>query len=221
MKNLKYQLQNCNLPQVFYNLRDKHKETDSNPEDVKINDIVFTYMKMIYELIDKIDIADPENQYTLYVDLVESKDDMFSDEDYIDVKIKNDKFVEHYPTDKEAWGGKSDDKNDCPDGHYNVNWDGYQEFFAISGTEREKYLLNDIIVTKEAENHILDQPYIYNSDLDDYIVAEILWELSFYGIMEDKCKNLWDEIKEEVDNIKEDDYLTEEETKQLFENDEK
>jgi hypothetical protein len=218
MKNLKYQLQNCNLSQVFFHLRDKHAETDSNPESVKINDIIFTYMKMIYELIDKIDAADLDDQYTLYVDLVTSDNDPFTDEDYIDVKVLNGKFIERPPTDKSPWGGDSDNKDDHPDDdYYNVNWDGYQEFFAISGTDREKYLLRDIIVTNGVRPFITQEEYletgktIFEDEVDDYIVAEILWELSFYGIMEEKCKNVWDNIKKDVDNIKKDEYLTEHE----------
>jgi hypothetical protein len=213
MKNLKYQLTHCNLPQVFYYLRDKHKETDSKPEDVKINDIIFTYMRMIYELIEKIDIADPEDQYTLYVDLVKADDDILTDEDYIDVKIKNEKFVEPYPIGLKPWGGNEDYKNDCPDGHYNVNWYGYQEVYGITGIDRQKYLLNDIIITDAAREWILEEEFLEDCELDDYVFAEIVWELSFYGILEEKCQKIWNDIEEEID---EGEYLSWEETKEMF-----
>jgi hypothetical protein len=120
---------------------------------------------------------------------------VMSGEEYMDVSLLNPDYVCDYPDDGlKPWGGDDIEENDCPDGYYNVNWNGYQYHFGLGATPWAEISFAPICITKKAYE-LLDR------DLCK-IAAEIIYELTFYGYDEQKNKEFWDEMGERFDEIK-------------------
>lgn len=202
IKNLKHQLLNCNLLIVFNYLCEKQEVKASD-----INKYWLAYSEVILEMLKQ--TPDENKQETLYVELVKAEDDKFSDEDWIKVLEINKNYIKPFPNNLKLWGGKEDDENDCPEGHGNINWSGYQEHYALTGINRANYLLNDIEVDEKAWEFV--------NFCSEIIIAEILWEFTFSGFLEEDCNNFWDKLKNDVDNIKEDDLISWEDAKKYLE----
>lgn len=122
-----------------------------------------------------------DNGHELLVDYITDEDDS-----YIEVKQINPDFIKDPPKNLKQWGGKENDEFDCPDGYYNINWYGYQKFYAITGIERNKYAYSKIKLTDRLKNHVIDF---------ELIIAEIILVLTYEGILEKDSKLFWDNIK--------------------------
>lgn len=136
-------------------------------------------------------------QSTLFVEL--RKADVLNEEDYINVNIINPDFVTEPDADIKLgllpWGGNDEDRADCPEGHYNVNWRGFQRYYALSGLNRSEII--------EAPIEVSDEAYEYLERNFERIIAEIIYELTFYGYTEKSSTEFWDKLTAEADEIKE------------------
>jgi hypothetical protein len=206
MKSIKEQLIDGNLLNTYQYLFDMHNEKypDHNKVvETSINECVTSYSKTVNELIEFIEIADVENQDTVIIRLEE---DFFDKEKYICVSILSSKYVEEPPADKKSWGGNEEDKDDCPEGHYNINWYGYQKMYAMSGMQREKLLLNDVIVGDDVYEFLKNKG-ISEENYDDYLFAEFLFELTFQGYVQRRSEEFWNEMKDRSESETEQDYI--------------
>ena len=140
------------------------------------------YDKVIVELINK----PRAKAYSMHWLLKESIDP-FDKKPYADVCFLNPKYVAP-PKGTKPWGGKN-----APKGHYNCNLNKYNRTFAAGWTPWSKII--DTPIVNEA-NYPLEK-----------VVAEILWEMTFYGWTEEKVntnvKAITGKIKESVKEVKE------------------
>jgi hypothetical protein len=109
------------------------------------------------------------------------------DESYYHVDFLNPKYEEP-PQNYKPWGGTNP-----PDGHYNVNLNKYNKFFAIMGSNRNQLIDAPVIV---------DQSVIDTNITNEQIVAEILWEITFYGFSEKKTEKFLNNLKKRVNSAK-------------------
>lgn len=115
--------------------------------------------------------------------------DEINDEAFVDVSIKNLDYEGERPEGLRPWGGKPDDKHDAPEGYYNINYDNYHQCFGILFQDRKE---------------LIDAPVIDEVGLSDVeLVAQILWEITFYGFTEDQLKETQDEIVGSAEEAKE------------------
>lgn len=154
----------------------KHKEFGHSPQREG-------YKKVIESLIAK---PKPEEKHILIAEWVEDQE--YPKDSYFDISIKNPDFVKSPPLDSKWWGGSEDDEHDHPEGSYNCNWKGYIEKYAFIGNEREKFAYGSIEV---------DEKSWKKAGSWDIIVAEVIWELTFYGFEEGKCQRFFDSLKDD------------------------
>ena len=210
LKSLKHYLQNLPTKDIISYLINKHRDQIEEYEkdvDEKLKNYAAGYAAVIEELLS---FEPSEEQQT--IELVLVKNDFLNEyEDWVKVLIQNNDYVKEPPENLKIWGGK-EDENDCPDGHYNVNWRGYNKHYGISGLDRNKLLDNPIEIEQDAFE-FLDRRI-------EAVVGEILHELTFQGFLEEDCKEFWDEMNERVKNTKKEDYLSWDEVKKIFEEEE-
>ncbi len=136
--------------------------------------------------------------FPIVISFVLSEDDPFGGEDWFNVHYKNPNFIEESPKELKFWGGNFKDKNDCPEDHCNVNWDGYQKFYGISGEDLQNSLDTPVYVENEV---ILEK--LKN---EEEAVAHILWEFTSHGFTEKSVSKFWGKVKERVDEIDRGEY---------------
>jgi hypothetical protein len=137
------------------------------------------YSKVIAELKSK-----PSTRTFRFPILIRNSKDFFSKEKYIDVCFFNPRYVEPAKGLK-PWGG-----NKPPKGHYNINLDKHNKYFAFGYTTWSKVIDSKIIVEPKK--------------LKEWgCLAEILWELTFNGFTEKKNDEFFDFLKNRVKEVKE------------------
>jgi len=102
---------------------------------------------------------------------------------YIGVCFLNTKYVEP-PKGAKPWGGKNP-----PKGHYNCNLNKYNRTFAVGFTPWSKVIDTPVAIT--APKCSLEQA-----------VAEILWEMTFYGWSEERVNSQVDHINGKIKQAK-------------------
>jgi len=143
-------------------------------------------------------VNDTKEKTPVVIEFCSKEEEIHGDRDWFSVLCKNPNFIENPKDNLRAWGGKNEEKNDCPEGCYNVNWDGYQEFYCISGIDLQDdldcpvYFLNDITLEK--------------LKTEEEVVAHILWEFTFYGFTEKSVNEFWDETKRRIEEVDEEGY---------------
>lgn len=126
---------------------------------------------------------------------------------YFDVRLLNSRFVEEYPNDNNKyWGGKEEDKHDCPDGFYNINWYGYQKYYAIGWSNFESFVFEDVLVEEKCFE-------LLEHDIHK-VMAHITLELTFYGINQEERHKFEDKIKSRSNNTEK--FIDFEELKSKF-----
>lgn len=110
---------------------------------------------------------------TIIVLLNSEKPNYINDaDDYVDVLIENKDFVCDPPLYKKLWGGNSQEQFDCPEGYYNINWYGYNRYFAFYPSNDNVY--HQKIKLSEKAFDFLDQNI-------HKLMAAILYEDTFFG----------------------------------------
>jgi hypothetical protein len=110
------------------------------------------------------------------------------------VHILNKNFVEEPDYSKKMWGGNFEDKNDCPEGHININWDGYQKYYAVGWKDFQNIIFNEILIEDDCWEKI--DRNIHKA------MAEVTFELTFYGIESKERKMFDDKINDSLQDIK-------------------
>ena len=113
-------------------------------------------------------------------------------EEYLECHFINKKFEGHPQKDLKFWGGNGDDKNDCPEGHYNVNYNGYQEYFGMGMTDWDKLLDLNVVIRDNVPEDMTPEK----------IVGEIMWELTFNGFTQEKMVEFRDDLQQRSDDLK-------------------
>lgn len=126
--------------------------------------------------------------------LVKTTKDWFDQHEYADVCFLNHKYVAPRKGLK-PWGGTRG--KPIPKGHYNCNDNKHNRTFAMGWTPWSK---------------IIDTPVITEGYSNEQALAEILWELTFYGWTETKVnaqvKEIGSKAKEAVKEIKQGKCIT-------------
>jgi len=189
----------CDRSKVFDFILKKGDEGDSKNNTIEY--VTSAYSSTLDEMLKK---ELKESRYKIYVKmetdwhfnyLKENPDkkhitdtDDVKDYQYIDASLLNLDFEGHPDRSLEAWGGKSEDKNDCPEGCYNCNYEGYQEYYGIGNTSWGSLLNSEIVDTLNLSN--------------ENLLAEILWEITFYGFEEKEQTEFWDMLKDRAEESK-------------------
>lgn len=105
------------------------------------------------------------------------------DQSYIDVSLLNTNY-ETPPEGAKPWGGE-----DFPEGYYNVNLDKYNQHFAFGFGNWKRHINSEVI----------DKVGLSNTAL----LAEILWEMTFYGFDEEEQDQRLVELDRRIADYKE------------------
>ena len=187
-------LKSVNLSEVYRYLAEKDNSDENSSKNA--------YSKVVEKLISFTEVSTKTKilvnyKIDLMLDYLKNNPDKrtqydstdIEDYKYIDVSLTNPNF-EHLPDySLKPWGGSSDSKNDCPDGYYNVNYDGYQKFFAVGNVNWGEFSNMEVVSEIGVPDHV--------------IAAEILWELTFYGFSEKDQDEFWDGLKKSTQKMKE------------------
>jgi len=163
---------------VYEYLYKKDKSYIKKSERPTLEQVALSYSRVINELL-TLKYNTPDKM-SLYLHKVKS------DEVFIEVCLLNHNYE---PPEKglKPWGG-----DPVPAGHYNYNLDKHNKFFSIGPADWNKYI--DTPVINKVKNLSLEGQ-----------VAEILWELTFWGFtnkqVKQKGKNLEKTLKESIKQI--------------------
>lgn len=174
-------LQEVDYEKVFQYIAEK--------DAVDLTAIKESYSSVINEIMQ---IEECESAFPFYLSFVEANEN--SHKDYIDVSILNNKYVKPFPVSLRPWGGNNDEENDAPEGHYNVNWDGYHRTFGLGFGEWGKSIFGPVFVEDERVFALSNNPV--------KIVAEILYELTFHGLTQNAQALRLQELERRVADIK-------------------
>ena len=192
-KTIREVISSVNLNNIFTILANNHLEANEDKSfDEHFEECKKSYAATINELL-----AYPpcDNPHEVIVKLITEKWGDYVGETYMEFTIKNNDFIRDPEPNLEPWGG-GEDENDCPEGHYNCNWRGYQREYGIAGLDRAKFAWGKFILDDSVVNHDIEE-----------ILAEFLWELTFEGFLEKDSQKFWDDIKNDVDETSEDDWI--------------
>lgn len=113
------------------------------------------------------------------------------DDSFIDTCLRNKKF-EPFDESLKPWGGNYKDKNDAPDGYYNMNYENHNKFVSASFMPW-RVLIN---LEFEVNDGVGD---IVNTTED--LIAEFLYEITFDGYSESSYTKLKRSLKKQIRDI--------------------
>ena len=175
---LREALKSANLKKVFSLINKKDSRNIAACDRPSMEQTVSSYTKVVDELLSK-----PRARKYSMSWVVKESIDPFDKKKYADVCFKNPKYVAPAKGLK-PWGGKP------PEGYYNCNLNKHNEYFAAGMTAWSKLI--DTPILNEA-NYSLER-----------VVAEILWEMTFYGWTEKKVEQRTEEIGDLIKKSKKD-----------------
>lgn len=143
-----------------------------NP-DVDKNDTIAAYSKVITQLNSK---RKGRARMPIVVTNVQEDNDT-----YISVHLLNTRY-EAPAEGLKPWGGKP------PKGYYNCNLVKHTKTFGFGGGDWSQYINAKLIISNDISL--------------DVAVAEILWEITFYGYSEKQTKKFFSDLNKSVKNIK-------------------
>lgn len=162
----------------------------------KTEDDISTTKEYYQPVIEELKTYDaPNNPCELVFELYRDTDNELE----IAVSEINRNFKCDPPKDLRAWGGKADDINDCPDGFFNINYEGYWRVFGLTGEFREDYYYATVILSDDFKK---EYAFLSDSELHVLIVGEILFEITFYGQFKKDCKDTFASINDDVEEYK-------------------
>lgn len=178
---------NCNLMSVYTMLYHRHTNgnTPAHNNSYSYHDCLDAYKGVIIQMLLK-PIKKTKAAMPLYVSYQKEEYDG-SDESYYNVSFLNLKYEEP-PKNHKPWGGSNH-----PEGYYNCNLNKYNKFFAVIGSNWNQLINADVI---------LDQSAIDTNITNEQLVAEILWEITFFGFTEKKVKKFVDDINKSAKKVK-------------------
>jgi len=173
-------LERVNLSMVYEYIHKKDCENEYRKNTPVIKQVIDAYSSVVTELLSKPKV----NPYYMSW-LVKKEKDFFDKTPYIDVCFLNPKYVAPKKGLK-PWGCEKGEKP--PPGHYDCNCGKHNRTYAAGFVPWSK---------------IIDTPVIIKNNIS-YIqaVAELLWELTFYGWTEKKVNVNVKEIEVKLDKAK-------------------
>lgn len=175
-------LKTANLTATYQHINDKDNSYEGRPPiDVQIT--IDAYTKVVKELLGK--KKTKPFKYKFYVS--EDVDCFDKKQKHVNVSLFNPRYVAPAKGLK-PWGSSRGEK--VPEGYYNCNSNRHNKFFAFGSTKWSELIDTEIINTTQYSN--------------ERILAEILWELTFYGWSEKKVEQTWKGISKRVKEAKND-----------------
>jgi len=163
---LRESLMAADLDKVFILINKKDSNNYAACDRPSMEQTVGSYTKVVQELLSK-----PRVRAYKYPWLVQESLDPFNHKKYADVCYLNPSYVEPAEGLK-PWGGSKGKK--VPKGYYDANNSKCSRTFGVGFTPWSK---------------IIDTPIINEANYSlERVVAEILWEMTFYGWTEEKVK---------------------------------
>jgi hypothetical protein len=164
---LREALQKVNRMDVFRYIHKKDSKNIAKCDRPTFKQTEAAYTKVIDELLSK-----PKTKPYKLTWLVQESKDPFDNKPYADVCFLNPDYVEP-PKGAKPWGARNK-KDKVPAGHYNCNDDKYNKTFGAGF---------------ESWSKVIDTPIINEAGYPlEKLVAEMLWEITFYGWTEEKTK---------------------------------
>lgn len=176
---LREALQSVNLPQVYKLIYKKDLQNVAACDRHTLEECNASYERVVKELLSK-----PKTKAYTMPWLVRTSTDPFTKKKYVEVCFLNPKYVAPAKGLK-PWGGKNP-----PKGCYNINLNKHNRIFASGFTPWRKVIDTPIVI--EAKCSITKA------------VAEILWEMTFYGWTDASVKNKVEEIMGKINEAKND-----------------
>lgn len=162
---------------IFINNKDNSYE--GRPH-VSITQTIIAYSAVLNELLS----LEMTKAYR-YKFLVEEVTDLIDKTSYVDVSLLNPRYVAPTPGLK-PWGGGRGKK--VPPGYYNCNLAKHNRRFAIGPI---------------SWSTLIDTPVINRTSYcNEYVLGEILWELTFYGWSSKKVAMTWKTISDRLSKAK-------------------
>ena len=166
-------LASVDLAKVYKYINKKDSKSIVACDRPSMERTIDSYTRVVNELMQK----PKARKYSMSI-FVQESTDFFDKKKYADVCFLNPKYIAP-PKGLKPWGGKNP-----PKGYYNVNDNKYSRIFATGWTPWSK---------------IIDTPVINDAGYPlEKLLAEILWELTFYGWTEKKVKVHVKEISEKI-----------------------
>mgnify|MGYP006269865783 CR=1 FL=1 len=177
-------LKACNIDNVCKILYKRHAESpDGKQNDEKIYNAA--YKKVIKTLLHKRKVR---SSMPIEVKMV-----VDANENYYETRFVNLKY-EAPPANLKPWTGKNP-----PTGHYNCDLNKYNRYWAFGNTSWAK-ITNSKVLNPE------------NLSIDE-LVAEILWEITFYGYDEKTTRAFFKRLSDLVNDISSNDDKKEKQKK--------
>jgi len=177
----------ADFDKVFKLINKKDSRNAAACDRPPMEETVNSYTEVVKELLGK-----PRTRAYKMSWLVMESVDPLDKKKYADVCFLNSKYVAPAKGLK-PWGGKNP-----PKGHYNCNDDKHSRTFATGWTPWSKII--DTPIINEAKFHL------------DKVVAEILWEMTFYGWTEEKVNDrvevISGKLKEALKEVKQGKCIT-------------
>lgn len=181
---LRKTLMMADLDKVFAIIHKRDSGYIAECDRLSLDTVVISYGRVIKELLSKPKVR----AYHMPI-VVENAIDQFDKTPYIDVYLRNRKYVKP-PKGKKPWGGVRGKK--IPKGKYNANLSKYNLRYSLMGVRWGKLI--DTPIENKSENS------------NEEVIAAILWQLTFDGWTEEKAAKsveiLKGRLKEATDEIK-------------------
>ena len=192
---LRQALQTVDLNKVYKFIYKKNLKNIAECDRPQLEQVVNNYSKVVEELL----ALKPHKPYK-YPWYIKYEDDWYKtyckehnekydgDGKYISVCLFNPHYVKPDPSLKPYSRIK---KEKIPKGHYDCNADKHNKFFSAGFT---------------SWNNIIDSQIIISIKISlERAIAELLWELTFYGwtnkTVKENCKKLQDSLEESLKNM--------------------
>ena len=177
---LREALQTANLSEVYRSIYEKDQGNVAECDRPSLETTIRAYSKVVEELLSKPSVPPYEMSW-----IVKEEKDWYDGHKYIDVCFLNPNYIA--PTEGlKPWGG--DDKTPIPDGHYDCNDNKHNQYFAAGFTKWSV---------------VIDTPIVNGVNLPlEKMLAELLWELTFYGWTEKKQEENVAEIERRCEEAK-------------------
>jgi hypothetical protein len=192
---LRQALLEVDLNKVYKLIHKKNLKNVAECDRPQLNTVINQYSKVVEELLSlkchksykyPWYIKYEEDWYQTYCKEHNEKYD--GDGKYISVCLYNPHYVKPDSSLK-PYGRMKKEK--IPKGHYDCNADKHQEFFAAGFTSWNNVIDSEVIISIKISR--------------ERAIAELLWELTFYGWtnkkVKENCKKLQDSLEESLKNM--------------------
>lgn len=177
---LREALKTVDLDKVYRLINAKDQEYVAKCDRTPLSTTVNAYTHVVNELLSK-----PKVKAYKLPWLIQESVDPFDGHKYPDVCFLNPRYVAPKKGLK-AWGGERGKK--IPKGHYNINLEKHNRTFAAGFVPWST---------------VIDTPIVNEANFPlEKAIAELLWELTFYGWTESRVNKNLEKLEESIDEAK-------------------